>query len=142
MSQSRMQESTPLYSLAEAAERLDVSEATVREWLTSFNWERHYDGEGVLYLSSRDVDFLQVVKSLKDVDRSCESIVRVISEKGELVEAPAADEPPLEAEAVVPEAEPAVPRPDNSEQLATLKAELLELHAQPVKKKPFWKFWQ
>ncbi|MNY70241.1 hypothetical protein D3C86_2083340 [compost metagenome] len=29
---------------------------------------------------------------------------------------------------------------DNLDQIATLKAELKELHAKPAKK-PFWKFW-
>ena len=134
MSMSSLQESSPLFSLGEAALRLEVEESTIREWLSTFNWERHYDGQGNVYLSLKDVEFLRVIKSLKDVDRSCESIGRIIG--GEDLAA-------LEAPAEEPEAEPE-PGPDPVEvslaQLETLKAELRELHAKPAKK-PFWTFW-
>lgn len=152
-----------LFSLPDTAARLDVPETTVREWLTTFNWERRYDGEGHLYLTRRDLEFLRVIKSLKDVDRSCESIVRILEQDEEPAallkeasEAPGSAAEGLRAEsseAPVIEAEPpvevtlvveAAPEPDvetGLEQIETLKAELRELHAQAPQKKPFWKFW-
>lgn len=158
-----------LFSLPDTAARLGVPEATVREWLTTFNWERRYDGEGHLYLTRKDLEFLRVIKSLKEVDRSCESIVRII-EQDEMPPAPqkaeseapgsaaaglkaestpdtpvieAAPEEPMPAITLVVEAaEPEAPEGESDlEQIETLKAELRELHAQPAKKKPFWKFW-
>ena len=134
MTPSSLPDSSTLFSLAEAALRLEVDEATIREWLSTFSWERHYDGEGTVYLSLKDVEFLRVIKSLKDVDRSCESIVRIIGDP--LM-------PPLEPAEIEPVPEPE-PGPDSVEvnlaQIETLKAELRELHAKPAKK-PFWKFW-
>jgi DNA-binding transcriptional MerR regulator len=124
------------FSLQEAAVRLNVSEATLREWLTNFNWERTFDGKGNLCLSERDIEFLRVIQSLKDVDRSCESIVRIIDGKAESTEA-FNDEaaPALLSEEPVP----MLPR-SGHEEIESLKAELKALHA-PVNKKPFWKFW-
>jgi DNA-binding transcriptional MerR regulator len=127
-----------MLTLEEAAVRLSVSEAAIREWLATFNWERHYDGEGHLMLAPRDLDFLRVIKSLREVDRSCESIVRIIQ-----------DDAPDALDVTVTLVETAAPpepaRPDaveqNLEQLETLKAELRELHAAKPAKKPFWKFW-
>jgi DNA-binding transcriptional MerR regulator len=117
------------YSLEEVAARLDVPEATVREWLANFRWERRYDGAGLLLLEDRDLEFLRLIKSLKDVDRSCESIVRLI-----------ADEPDAQPELPAVEADPtANPISSDCEQMETLKAELKELHAKPFR--PFWKFW-
>lgn len=138
MTTGPLHEPSPSFSLPEAAMRLDVPEGTIREWLQTFNWERHYDGEGHLYLTNKDLDFLRVIKSLKDVDRSCESIVRIITTDTPLeVEVEAGPPPePVEEEAV---AEPE-PVERNLEQIQTLKAELKELHAKPTRK-PFWKFW-
>jgi hypothetical protein len=114
-------DSQQTFTMEEAARRLEVPEASVHEWLTSFRWERRYDGFGHLLLEERDLAFLKLIKSLKDVDRSCESIVRLI----------AAD--PL------PEA-PVEELRNDLAQFETLKAELLDLHARPVRK-PWWKFW-
>jgi DNA-binding transcriptional MerR regulator len=136
----------PMLSLEEAAIRLNLSEAAIREWLATFNWERRYDGAGHLMLAPRDLDFLRVIKSLKDVDRSCESIVRIIQDDAPLAEG----EIPLELsvsliespEATAAPARPAVdPVEANLAQLETLKAELRELHAAKPARKPFWKFW-
>lgn len=113
----------PTFTMEEVALRLEVPETTVREWLTSFRWERRYDGQGHLLLEERDMEFLRLIKSLKDVDRSCESIVRLI-----------ADEPPPP-----PAAEEPAPEAPHLDQIETLKAELLDLHARPVR--PWWKFW-
>jgi DNA-binding transcriptional MerR regulator len=109
------------FTMEEAALRLEVPEGAVREWLTSFRWERRYDGQGHLLLEERDLEFLRLIKSLKDVDRSCDSIVRLI-----------ADEP---AAPPVPVEEPQ----DDLAQIESLKAELLDLHARPAR--PWWKFW-
>lgn len=126
---------SPSFSLQEAALRLDVNEPTLREWLSTFQWERRYDGEGHLYLNQRDLAFLRVVKSLKEVDRSCESIVRIITqEEIQGFAAPEAEEAEVEAP---PEADPSA---GGLAQIESLKAELKELHARPAKK-PFWKFW-
>jgi DNA-binding transcriptional MerR regulator len=120
---------TGTYSLEDVAKRLDVPEATVREWLASFRWERRYDGAGLLLLEDRDLEFLRVIKSLKDVDRSCESIVRLI-----------ADEPEGAPDLQETTMEPLAPASTNNiDQMETLKAELKELHAKPLR--PFWKFW-
>ena len=127
---------SPLFSLPEAALRLEVEEATIREWLSTFNWERHYDGQGNMYLSLKDVDFLRVIKSLKDVDRSCDSIVRIIGGDDTLAIDVVETVP---SDAIADEPVPDTMR-DNLDQIATLKAELKELHAKPAKK-PFWKFW-
>lgn len=124
----------PLVNLDEAAERLEVPEASIREWLATFNWERRFDGDGHLLLTERDLAFLRVIKSLKQVDRSCESIVRIINE-----EDPLDVEIKLVAEPIAAEPEPSATE-SNLAQIATLKAELKELHAKPAKK-PFWKFW-
>lgn len=124
---------SPTFSLSEAALRLEVDEVTLREWLSNFNWQRHYDGQGTMYLTVKDVEFLRVIKSLKDVDRSCDSIVRIIGGEDTL------EFDTLVAEAVVEQPAPDTMR-DNMDQIATLKAELLELHAKPAKK-PFWKIW-
>lgn len=133
MTTGPVQDSAPNFSLHEAALRLDVEEATIREWLSAFNWERHYNGQGAMYLTLKDVEFLRVIKSLKEVDRSCDSIVRIIGGED------------LLSLDVVPATDEEVPAPDplkaNLEQVETLKAELKELHAKPAKKKPFWKFW-
>lgn len=138
------QEPAASYTVEAVAKSLDVTEATLREWLATFNWERHYDGGGHLLLAPRDVEFLRVIKSLKDVDRSCESIVRIISDEPLELEPEAPAEAAVEAPAAEPEEE-AAEAPDpvetNLAQIATLKAELKELHAHPTKKKPFWKFW-
>lgn len=114
--------SDAMFTLEDVALRLGVPEASVREWLSSFRWERRFDGSGHLLLGERDLEFLRLIKSLKDVDRSCESIARLI------------DRPEQEDLA----AEPAPP-PDGQVQIETLKAELRELHARP--RVPFWKFW-
>jgi DNA-binding transcriptional MerR regulator len=113
-------ETVPTFTMEEVALRLEVPETSIREWLTSFRWERRYDGQGHLLLEERDLEFLRLIKSLKDVDRSCDSIVRLI-----------ADEPPP------PPAEE--PKQDDLAQIETLKAELLVLHARPAR--PWWKFW-
>ncbi|MDB5096735.1 MAG: hypothetical protein JWM80_1156 [Cyanobacteria bacterium RYN_339] len=108
-------------TMEEAARRLAVPEACVHEWLTSFRWERRYDGFGHLLLEERDFAFLKLIKSLKDVDRTCESIVRLISDDpapSEHFEEPLGD----------------------LAQFESLKAELLDLHARPVRR-PWWKFW-
>lgn len=142
MTTEPLHESSPRFTLAEAALRLDLPESTIREWLSTFNWERHYDGAGHLYLAPRDLEFLRVIKSLKEVDRSCESIVRVIHADAPLeVQVEEGEQPELVEEAEEPEAI-AEPEPveQNLEQIETLKAELKELHAKPAKK-PFWKFW-
>lgn len=110
------------FTMEEAVLRLGVSEATVREWIGSFHWERRYDGTGNLILMERDLDFLRLIKSLKEVDRSCDSIVKLI-------------ECPLETP---PEEAP--PAPEHLGQIATLKDALRELHAAPPRR-PFWKFW-
>lgn len=138
MTTGPLHESSPSFSLQEAAMRLDVPEGMIREWLQTFNWERRYDGEGHLYLTTKDLEFLRVIKSLKDVDRSCESIVRIITTDAPL-EVDVEEGPPPEpvADEAVDEDEP-VER--SREQIETLKAELKELHAKPVKR-PFWKFW-
>lgn len=99
--------------LAEIAGRLAVSEAQVREWLGSFAWEGRYDAHGQLWLTERDAEFLGVVKQLREADRTCESIVRLIG----------GDDP----------------SPDLA-QIASLKAAMRDLHAPPARK-PFWKFW-
>lgn len=131
-----VQESPILFSLPEAALRLEVEETTIREWLSTFNWQRHYDGQGTVYLSVKDLEFLRVIKSLKDVDRSCDSIVRIIG--GDDMVGAIAE--PVDAVDDEEETEIADPVRDNLDQLETLKAELKELHAKPSKK-PFWKFW-
>lgn len=123
---------SPSFSLQEAALRLDVNEPTLREWLATFQWERRYDGEGHLYLNQRDLAFLRVVKSLKEVDRSCDSIVRIIT-KEEIQGFTAAE--PESADEI--EADPSA---GGLAQIESLKAELKELHARPARK-PFWKFW-
>ena len=132
--------SAETYALDEAARRLGVSEAAVREWLSTFNWERRFDGEGHLYLTARDLDFLRVVKSLKEVDRSCDSISRIIQEETITHHVIVVDQPlePAAEEEAEPLEETALE--DNREQIETLKAELKELQARPSKK-PFWKFW-
>ena len=114
-----------LFNLEEVAQRLDVPELQVRAWLGQFHWERRYDGSGQLLLADRDLEFLRLIKSLKDVDRSCESICRLIDQE------PVAAEPPPE---------PAKPAPDGREQVETLKAVLRDLH--PRAPRPFWRFWQ
>jgi DNA-binding transcriptional MerR regulator len=136
MTTGPVQDSAPTFSLHEAALRLDVEEATIREWLSTFNWERHYDGQGAMYLTLKDVEFLRVIKSLKDVDRSCDSIVRIIGGEDVL----SLDVTPAEPADMVEEAPRQDPLKANLEQVETLKAELKELHAKPAKK-PFWKFW-
>ncbi|MEB3221495.1 MAG: MerR family transcriptional regulator [Candidatus Sericytochromatia bacterium] len=116
--------------LAEAAARLGVEEAILLSWLAAFGWERHYDGSGALRLGEQDLEFLRVVKSLRDIDRSCDSIVRLLAEDG--------DEPPPEV--LVDEgAEHAVA---GMAQIETLKAELRDLHASPHRSAPFWRFWR
>jgi DNA-binding transcriptional MerR regulator len=135
MNSGPVQESSPLFSLSEAALRLEVEEAIIREWLSTFNWERHYDGQGTMYLSLKDVEFLRVIKSLKDVDRSCDSIVRIIAGDAAL----AVDVVPADLVEIEEEPQPD-PLQASLEQVETLKAELKELHAKPAKK-PFWKFW-
>jgi DNA-binding transcriptional MerR regulator len=128
---------SPSFSLPEAALRLEVEEATIREWLSNFNWQRNYDGQGHMYLTIKDIEFLRVIKSLKDVDRSCDSIVRIIGGDDTL----AVDVLPAEPAAEAAEPEPVRdPMQANLDQIETLKAELLELHAKP-NKRPFWKFW-
>ena len=127
---------SPVFSLPEAALRLDVEETAIREWLSTFNWQRNYDGQGNMYLTLKDIEFLRVIKSLKDVDRSCDSIVRIIG--GD--EALALDVVPAEPLEEIDEAPVADPMQANLSQIETLKAELKELHAKPTKK-PFWKFW-
>ena len=134
MNSGPVQESTTRFTLPEAALRLEVEEATIREWLSTFNWQRHYDGQGAMYLSQKDIEFLRVVKSLKDVDRSCDSIVRIIG--GDLAVDVVEAEPAITFEEEAPKPDPVQA---NLAQVETLKAELKELHA--PKKKPFWKFW-
>ncbi|HEY9720771.1 MAG TPA: MerR family transcriptional regulator [Oscillatoriaceae cyanobacterium] len=129
MTTGPIQDPPALLSLEAVAEGLDLPESTIREWLASFNWERRYDGAGHLYLSPRDIGFLRVIKALKELDRSCDSIVRVISTEDLDLEVVAAD-----PEAALSVAEASL------QQVETLKAELKALHARPAKK-PFWKFW-
>lgn len=136
MTTGPLNESSTLLSLEAVAEHLDVPESTVREWLATFNWERRYDGAGHLYLTQRDIEFLGVIKSLKEVDRSCESIVRIIS-----TESLSLDVVPAEFPAESPEVEDPSPVVVGLEQIATLKAELKELHARPARRS-FWQFWK
>lgn len=126
---------TGTLALSEVAGLLDVTEGAVREWLSFFQWQRRYDGSGHLFLTERDVGFLRVIKSLKEVDRSCESIVRTIHETG-------LKPPPSHREEVIPahDLDPSDPMIQGLAQIETLKAELKDLHARPTRK-PFWKFW-
>ncbi len=138
----------PVMTIQVVADRLEVEPAQVRQWLSLFNWERRYDAAGHLWLSARDAEFLRLIKSLRDVDRSCESIARLIGADPDVgplrlqveAEGPQPDEDARdEAEA----AEEAASDPGASDlaQIETLKAELLDLHAKPAKR-PFWKFWE
>lgn len=104
-----------------AAQLLGVTESRVREWLSTFHWERHFDGSGHLRLSPRDLTFLRLVQSLRAVDRSCDSITRLL------------------APHVADEARELPPASELS-QIASLKAALRELQPAPVAP-PFWKFW-
>ena len=136
----------PALTLDAVAARLEVAPAQVRQWLTLFHGERRYDATGHLWLSARDAEFLRLVKSLRDVDRSCASIARLLGADPEVgplrlvAEAEAdADLPPGEPDDA-PEAEAADAGDSDIAQIETLKAELRDLHARPAKK-PFWKFW-
>jgi DNA-binding transcriptional MerR regulator len=114
--------------LEEAARALGVETTTVLEWLSAFGWERCYDASGSLRLREADLEFLRVVKSLRDVDRSCDSIVRLLADDGEASDA--LDDTGAElAEA-------------NMAQVETLKAELRALHAHPPRAGRGWRFWR
>ncbi|MEB3330144.1 MAG: MerR family transcriptional regulator [Candidatus Sericytochromatia bacterium] len=118
----------PDLGLEEAAHALGVEPTTVLAWLSAFSWERSYDGAGALRLREADLEFLRVVKSLRDVDRSCDSIVRLLADDGE--PHGAADDPAAElAEA-------------GMVQVETLKAELRALHARPRRAGRSWRFWR
>lgn len=136
----------PSLTIDVVAARLEVEPSQVRYWLTLFNWERRYDATGHLWLSARDAEFLRLVKSLRDVDRSCESIARLIGSDPEVgplrlraeADADEAAEPAAEPDAA--EDEPVDGGDSDIAQVETLKAELRDLHARPARK-PFWKFW-
>lgn len=133
----------PAVTIDVVAERLDVAPAQVRHWLTLFNWERRYDATGHLWLTARDAEFLRLVKSLRDVDRSCESIARLLGADPEVgplrLRAEEADLDPPGPDAA--DDEPVDGGDSDIAQVETLKAELRDLHAKPAKR-PFWKFWE
>lgn len=140
----------PVMTIEVVAERLEVEPVQVRQWLSLFNWERRYDAAGHLWLSARDAEFLQLIKSLRDVDRSCASIARLIgigSDVGPLRLQVEAEEPGPEEHAPDEDApeeveeEPGDAGSSDLAQIETLKAELRDLHARPAKR-PFWKFWE
>lgn len=124
---------------------LGVSESTLREWLSTFNCERHFDAQGSEKLSPKGVDFLRMVKSLRDVDRSCESIVRLLGASSAEPPADAEDSQAVEdPEYFLDELDLLEDLPSAAsdlEQVESLKAELKDLHAAPATRKPFWKFW-
>jgi DNA-binding transcriptional MerR regulator len=114
-------------SVADVAARLEVSDGQLRNWLATFRWERRFDGSGHLQLDERDLEFLLVIKSLRELDRSCVSIARLIS---------AEPERPLAAAAIAAEAASAAER----DQRETLKAALKELQPAPTRR-GIWRFW-
>jgi DNA-binding transcriptional MerR regulator len=114
--------------LEEAARALGVEPTTVLAWLSAFGWERCYDASGALRLREADLEFLRVVKSLREVDRSCDSIVRMLSDDG------GASDALDDAGAELAEA--------NMAQIETLKAELRALHAHPPLARRDWRFWR
>ena len=114
------------FTLDEAALRLGVPEQQVRTWLSQFRWERHFDGSGHLLLGEKDMEFLRLLRSLKDVDVTCDSITRLIEGEPQ----PAVAEAPQPAVAAGPST--------GREQVETLKEALRDLH----QSRPFWRFWQ
>lgn len=114
-------------SVADVAARLEVTEGQLRGWLATFQWERRFDGAGHLMLDERDLEFLAVIKSLREVDRSCASIARLIG-----------GEPERPDQDFDPAAEAACAA--GRDQRETLKAALREL--QPTSpRQAFWRFW-
>jgi hypothetical protein len=127
---------TPLLSVADLALELGVAENDVRTWLSDFNWERRYDARGQLCFSTQDADLLALIKSLNAVENSCTVLQTRLG--GDSGESAASDDERAE-ESGEAEDEEAV---SDLEQVASLKAELRELHGNPPEPIPFWQFWK
>lgn len=110
-----------LHAVADVAARLEVTEGELHGWLGTFQWERRFDGAGHLLLDERDIGFLDLIKSLRVVDRSCASIVKLIAPDAEALPA-------------------LVARAASTDPHEALKAELKNLQP-PAPRRPFWRFW-
>jgi DNA-binding transcriptional MerR regulator len=128
---------SPLLSVSDLSAELGVSEQTVRAWLSDFNWERRFDGQGQLCFSTQDADLLALIKSLELIEDSCTAIETRLGHE--------APEPPQEDEWETPPAEDELNHDDEASDLAqveSLKAELRELHGNRPEAAPRWQFWK
>jgi DNA-binding transcriptional MerR regulator len=126
----------PLLSVTDMALELGVPENAVRAWLSDFHWERRYDAQGQLCFSAHDADLFALIKSLDAVENSCAALqTRLGSES---------DGPPCSEEEQASEQTDDDDDKEASdlEQVASLKAELRELHGNPAEPIPFWQFWK